>query len=104
MIAVEQLALLLQDGLNQDDEAASADEAVTLIDVLPYLGRALGLRGLACLAGSSRQFRQVCLTLAESNARILLLDALPAVKTGDDLAATAVAAAAALLRKQQGFH
>jgi hypothetical protein len=31
------------------------------LDVLPYLGRTLGLQGLACLAASSKQFQHACL-------------------------------------------
>jgi hypothetical protein len=38
---------------------ASAD--APLLDVLPYLGRMLGLQGLACLAASSQQLKHACL-------------------------------------------
>jgi hypothetical protein len=76
------------------DELAALNAAGDLVDVLPYLGRALGLQGLACLAGSSRQFRQACIDLAEQTAYVLLLEALPPVKPSNTLAAVAKAAAA----------
>jgi hypothetical protein len=98
MMTEKQLMHDLLDGLPEAEDAANAEAAATLVDVLPYLGRALGLRGLACLAGSSRQLRESCINFAESNARILLLDALPAVKTGGDLAEAAAAAAAEATR------
>jgi hypothetical protein len=95
MTDINQLMRHPLDGLQTENTAASAGAAVTLIDVLPYLGRALGLQGLACLAACSRQLSQTCIYIAEIDAGFLLLDALPAVQTGDDLAAAAAAAAAA---------
>jgi hypothetical protein len=66
-----------------------------VLDVLPYLGKDLGLQGLACLASSSRQLSHNCIEVLKQNARVLLLDALPAVRADQGLAATAAAAAAA---------
>jgi hypothetical protein len=76
------------------DEVKASSAAVALIHVLPYLGKELGLHGLACLAGSSRHFRQECVDLAKQNAHVLLLGALPPVKPIETLAALAEAAAA----------
>uniref|UniRef100_A0A383VW73 Uncharacterized protein n=1 Tax=Tetradesmus obliquus TaxID=3088 RepID=A0A383VW73_TETOB len=63
----------------------SGDAAV--FDVLPYCCQQLGLQGLACLAGSSRQLRTISLGLLPKDGS-MLLDALEA-------AAAAAAAAAA---------
>jgi hypothetical protein len=70
--------------------------AGALIDVLPYLGRKLGLQGLACLASSSRQLRQECVDLAKRDAHALLFKAVPPVKPSETLAESAEAAAAAV--------
>jgi hypothetical protein len=61
----------------------------------PYLGKALRLQGLACLASSNRQLRQECVDTAKQNACELLLMALPPVKALETLVASAAAAAAA---------
>jgi hypothetical protein len=82
------------DHLPEEQEAFNA--AGALVDVLPCLGRALGLQGLACLASSSRQFRQACVDIAQHNAHVLLLEALPPVKPVETLAASAQAAASAV--------
>jgi hypothetical protein len=54
---------------------ASAD--ARLLDVLPCIGRTLGLQGLACLAASNQQFKHACLELLEQDSHHLLLDVLP---------------------------
>jgi hypothetical protein len=62
------------------DEVAATDAAGALVVVLPYLGRALGLQGLACLATSSRQLRGECVEVAKQSAHVLLLKAMSPVK------------------------
>jgi hypothetical protein len=67
----------------------------SLLDVLPYLGRSLGLQGLACLGASSQQFKQACLEFVNPNSTHLVLDALPPLSPECGLAEAAAAAAAA---------
>jgi hypothetical protein len=73
-------------------EPVASNAAGALLDVLPYLGSALGLQGLACLASSSRQLRQSCVDLATQNAHLLLLKALPPAKPLETFPALAEAA------------
>jgi hypothetical protein len=86
------------------DGYEAVDTAAALQGVLPYLGRALGLQGLACLASSSRQMRRACFDLTEQDAKMLLLDALPPNPEVGGLAADAEAAtAAALISRSKAF-
>jgi hypothetical protein len=75
-------------------QPACAGAVGSLLHVLPYLGRALGLKGLACLAATCRQLKQECVTFVNHNACLLLLDSLPPVKPMECLKAAAEAAAA----------
>jgi hypothetical protein len=93
MTEIEQLMYDLLDGLPKCDEEANAEAAATLFDVLPYLGRALGLQGLACLAATCTQLKHECVKFIHQNARLLLLDLMPRVETVDCLTAAAEAAA-----------
>jgi hypothetical protein len=77
------------ESMNLDAPIASAGAACSVLDVLPYLGKELGLQGLACLASSSRQLRGQCISFVRGNAHGLLLDALPAVRADQELAAAA---------------
>jgi hypothetical protein len=91
MTELEQSLPHLFDTIDQHVSRENEGSACSVLDVLPYLGMELGLQGLACLASSSRQLRHDCIELARQNARVLLLDALPAVKADQGLAATAAA-------------
>jgi hypothetical protein len=58
--------------------AAKACEETELPDIVPYCSRYLGLKGLACLAASSQQYKETCLQTACSDATHLLVDAINA--------------------------
>uniref|UniRef100_A0A383WK41 Uncharacterized protein n=1 Tax=Tetradesmus obliquus TaxID=3088 RepID=A0A383WK41_TETOB len=69
----------------------SGDEAVC--DALPVCCQLLGLRGLACLAASSRQLQTAILEMIPKDGRMLLEAALKAAVTAASAAASAAAAA-----------
>jgi hypothetical protein len=94
MAETEQSLSHLLHNIDLREPPASAGAAGALLDVLPYLGRALGLQDLACLAATCQQLKQGCMKFIHHNARVLLLDALPPVQTVDCFKAAAEAAAA----------
>jgi hypothetical protein len=72
--------LHLSDALDISYQPASAGAVGALLNVPPYLGRALGLKGLACLAATCGQLKQESMTLVSQNACLLLSDSLPPAK------------------------
>jgi hypothetical protein len=59
-----------------------------LCDVLGYCSKQLGLQGLACLAASSKQYKEACVSATARDAAILLVDALQAAGTVAGVAST----------------
>jgi hypothetical protein len=70
-------------------EAPEDAEETHLCDVLSYCSKQLGLQGLACLAASSKQYKEASISATTRDAAILLVDALRAAGTAAAVANTA---------------
>jgi hypothetical protein len=80
------LTMSVQGHINQNDVQATAvnsgiDEA-SLLWLLPFCSKQLGLQGLACLAASSKGFRTACRVIVERQAASLVIDKFRTAEAG----------------------